>query len=60
MVRPKPHTSDGYALARFPRLEAAADLPDPRLETCLAMTRDFGRASSERRADLTCAGGVNR
>ena len=49
-----------YALARFPRLDAAVGFPDPRLATCLAMTRDFGRASSERRGDLAAAGGVNR
>ena len=55
-----PRMTKGYALARFARLDAAADFPDPRLATCLAMTRDFGLASSERRGDLADAGGVNR
>ena len=49
-----------YALARLPRLAAAAAFPDPRLVTCLAMTRDFGRASSDRLTGLATAGGVSR
>jgi hypothetical protein len=48
-----------YALARLPRLEAT-DFPDPRLPTCLAITRALGRDSSDRLAALAGVGGVRR